>query len=66
MEEKLIENWKNLICEVERKLKSFENASDSTYEDKSVYEIWEQFLNNQKSSLENYINYLHRKNQEGT
>ena len=63
MENKLVENWRNLIFEAENQLKKFEFISDPKYEDKCVFETWEQFLNNQKSSLENYINFLNHKNQ---
>ena len=62
MGNKLIENWRKLIFEVENQLKKFECTSDSYYEDKCVFETWEQFLNNQKRSLENYINFLDHKN----
>ena len=61
MENKLIENWRNLIVEAENQLKKFESTSDFSDEDKSIYETWEHFLYNQKSSLENYINFLNHK-----
>ena len=62
LDSKLVEKWKNLIFETENQLKIFENTSDFTYEDKCVFEAWEQFLMNQKTSLKNYINYLNHKN----
>ena len=62
MENKLVENWKKLIFEVESELKKFEDKPDLTYEKKSVFETWEQFLSNQKTSLENYITFLNHKN----
>jgi len=65
LENKLFENWRKLIFEAENQLKKFECISDLTYENKCVFETWEQFLNNQNSSLENYINFLNHKNQKG-
>ena len=62
MKNDLVEKWRNLIFETENQLKKFENEADKTYEDKCVFEAWEQFLLNQKSSLENYINFLNHKN----
>ena len=62
LENKLVEKWKNLISETENQLKIFENSSGLTYEDKCVFEVWEQFLMNQKTSLKNYTNYLNHKN----
>lgn len=62
LENKLVESWRNLIFEAEQQLKKFENTLDNTYENKCVFETWEQFLNNQKSSLENYINFINHKN----
>ncbi len=67
LENKFVDKWRTLIFETENQLKKFENQSDLTYEDKCVYESWEQFLWNQKSSLENYINFLnnnHNNNEE--
>ena len=61
---KLVENWRKLIFEAEKQLNEFNCISDHTYEDKSVFDTWEQFLDNQKGSLENYINFLNHKNQE--
>jgi hypothetical protein len=59
MKKDLVNKWRKLIFETETKLKEFEDRSDdSSYEDKCVYESWEHFLWNQKSSLENYINFL--------
>ena len=65
MENKLVDKWRNLIFETENQLKKFENTSELTYEDKCVYEAWEQFLMNQKNSLENYINFLNHRNEGG-
>jgi hypothetical protein len=62
LENKLVEKWRKLIFETENQLKDFENTSVFTYNDKCVYETWEQFLDNQKGSLENYINFLNHKN----
>ena len=62
MENKLVENWRKLIFEAENQLKNFESISDHVYEDKCVLETWEHFLNNQKTSLENYITFLNHKN----
>jgi len=59
MKKDLVNKWRKLIFETETKLKEFEDLSDDpSYEDKCVYESWEHFLWNQKSSLENYINFL--------
>jgi len=65
LENKLFENWRKLIFEAENQLKKFEYVSDLMYENKCVFETWEQFLNNQNNSLENYINFLNHKKQEG-
>ena len=64
MENKLVNRWRNLIFDAESQLKKHENILDISYEGKCVFETWEQFLNNQKSSLENYINFLNHKNKE--
>ena len=64
MENKLVDNWRKLIFEAENQLKKFERISDITYENKCVFETWDQFLNNQKGSLENYINFLNHKNKD--
>jgi len=58
LDNKLVEKWRNLIFETENQLKNFENTSTLNYEDKCVFETWEQFLTNQKTSLENYINFI--------
>ncbi len=59
MKNDLVDKWRKLIVETETKLKEFEDRPDDpTYEEKCVYEVWEHFLWNQKSSLENYINFL--------
>jgi len=64
LENKLVDNWRKLIFEAENQLKKFERISDITYENKCVFETWDQFLNNQKGSLENYINFLNHKNKD--
>ena len=62
LDNKLVEKWRNLIFETENQLKIFEKTPELTYEDKCVFEVWEQFLMNQKISLRNYINHLNHKN----
>jgi hypothetical protein len=64
LENRLVEQWRTLIFETENQLKKFENTSDLTYEDKCIFEVWEEFLASQKSSLENYINFLNHKKRE--
>ena len=64
LENKLVEKWRNLIFETENQLKNFENTSTLNYEDKCVFETWEQFLTNQKTSLENYINFINHNNRD--
>jgi len=61
---KLVGKWRNLIFETENQLKNFENTSTLNYEDKCVFETWEQFLTNQKTSLENYINFINHNNRD--
>ena len=62
LENELVEKWRSLIFETENQLIKFENNSGLTYEGKCVFETWEQFLTNQKNSLENYINFLKHNN----
>ena len=51
-----------MIFEAETQLKKYENTSENpSYEEKCVIEAWEQFLFNQKNSLENYINFLNHR-----
>ena len=64
LDNKLVEKWRNLIFETENQLKNFENTSTLNYEDKCVFETWEQFLTNQKTSLENYINFINHNNRD--
>ena len=62
LENKLVEKWRSMIFEAETQLKKYENTSENpSYEEKCVIEAWEQFLFNQKNSLENYINFLNHR-----
>jgi hypothetical protein len=61
MENIFIIKWNDLIRKTENQLKKYESVSDHSYEEKCIIEAWEHFLLNQKSSLENYINFLQNK-----
>ena len=64
MENKLVEQLRTLIFEAENQFKKFENTSKLAYENRCIFETWEQFLEDQKCSLENYINFLNHQERE--